>query len=75
MTQREKDLLWSWLINEELRLAQSVHDLTAALRTRPVSYEDCLYLAYLKQRHADFKDFRTIVIRLLDLDFHGSDCF
>lgn len=70
MNEKERSLLWAWLINEEIRLDQAVHDLTASLRVRPVSYEDCLYLAFLKQRHADFKDFRSVIIRLLNLDLH-----
>lgn len=68
MNQREKNLILSWLYNEEVRLENEVVELQNRVRFRKISVNDCIELALTLQRLENFKDFALIVLRLLDLE-------
>lgn len=68
MTQREKDLILSWLYNEEIRIENDVVELQNRVRFRKIGVNDCVELALTLQRLDDFREFALVVLRLLDLE-------
>ena len=70
MRQSEKELLWAFIVNEEMRLEDDVQQLRQRLRLRHIDYAYCIELCLALQRLDDFREFALIVIRLLNL----SDC-
>lgn len=70
MTQREKDLLWAWIINEQGRIENELQELRNRIRFRRIDISDNFEMALLQQRLEDFRDFALILIRLLNLDIH-----
>ena len=68
MNQREKELILSWIYNEEIRLENEVVELQNRVRFRKISVNDCIELALTLQRLDDFNEFVLIVLRLLDLE-------
>lgn len=70
MKQSEKDLLWAWLTNEEIRIENELTELRNRIRFRRIDITDCIELMLTLQRLEDFRDFAIILIRLLNLDIH-----
>lgn len=68
MTEKEKEMLLAWLVNEDLRLDNEIIELQSRLRFRPVGVGDCFELALAKQRREDFTEFALTVLRLLRLE-------
>lgn len=68
MNQRERELIISWIVNEELRLDDEVKELQSRVRFRKLTVSDSLELAFAKQRYENFQEFALIVIRLLNLE-------
>lgn len=73
MTKHEIELLLAYIVNEESRLENEVHELQNRIRYRKVSINDCFELACQLQRLDDFRDFALIVIRLLNLPDCAKD--
>lgn len=67
MTEKEKQLLLSWLVNEQLRLDQDIIELRNRLRFRKIDISECVEYMLLQQKSSDFEDFSKILIRLLHL--------
>lgn len=67
MTQKEKELILSWIVNEEGRLEDDVIELRNRLRFRRIDISDCFELALALQRLENFRDFSLIVLRLLHM--------
>lgn len=67
MTEREKELLLSWIVNEESRLEDDVSELRSRVRYRRIDVSDCFELALALERLDDFREFALIVLRLLHL--------
>lgn len=68
MTQKEKDLLWSYLVNQELRIESELNELRNRIRFRPIDQVDCTELMLTQQRYQDFTEFALCVIRLLHME-------
>lgn len=68
MTEKEKELLLAWLINQEQRIEDEVQQSRQNLRFRKVDTVDCFELSLLIQRLYDFQEFALTVIRLLHLE-------
>ena len=73
MTKRERELLLSWIVNEELRLDTDLQQLRSNLRFRRIEISDCVELALAQQRYTDFCDFVLTLGRLVDLIGEVSD--
>lgn len=73
MTKNEKEIISSWICNEELRLSDELHELRNNLRFRRIDVADCFDLALSQQRYTDFCDFALILTRLLHLGGDYSD--
>lgn len=67
MTEKEKTLLQSWLLSEDIRLEEELQQLQARIRYRKIDVVDCIELALLIERYQDFKEFAKTVDRLLHL--------
>lgn len=67
MTLKEKELILSWIVNEEGRLEDDVIELRNRLRFRRIDISDCFELALALQRLENFRDFSLIVLRLLHM--------
>lgn len=68
MTNQEKELLLSWVVNEEIRLSDEVSQLRQNLRFRKIDLLDCFELAIAMQRYSDFTEFSLILLRLLHIE-------
>lgn len=68
MTQHERELIISWIVNEEIRLDNEVKELQSHVRFRKMTVSDSLELAFAQQRLENFQEFALIVIRLLNLN-------
>lgn len=71
MKQSEKDLLWAWIINEQIRLENDLTEIRNRVRFRRIDVSDNVEMMLTLQRLEDFRDFALVVIRLLNLDSHG----
>lgn len=67
MTEKERELLKAWLLNEDLRIDNEIMELKSRLRYRQIDIVDCIELALLINRYQDFKQFSSVVERLLNL--------
>lgn len=67
MTEKEKELLLAWIVNEDFRLDNELQELQQRVRFRKFGIEDTLELLLMKQRREDFTEFSLIVMRLLRL--------
>lgn len=67
MTEKEKELLLAWIVNEDFRLDNELQELQQRVRFRKFGIEDTMELMLLKQRRDDFTEFALIVMRLLRL--------
>lgn len=67
MTEKEKELLKAWLLNEDVRIDQEIMELKARIRYRKIDIVDCIELALLINRYQDFKQFAGVIERLLNL--------
>lgn len=68
MTEKEKELLLSWVVNEQLRIDQELVELRQRLRFRKTDITDSFEFLILQQRQADFEEFSRVLFRLLRLD-------
>ncbi len=68
MTERERELLSAWLVNEDLRLEGDLIEAKNRIRYRRSDISDLYDLLSCMQRYDDFRDFALILIRLLNLD-------
>lgn len=67
MTEKEKELLLSWIVNEQLRLDQELQQLRNRIRFRHIDISDNVEMMLLQQRLNDFEEFASILMRLLHL--------
>lgn len=67
LTEKERELLKSWLLNEDLRIDNEIIEMKSRLRYRKIDIVDCIELALLINRYQDFKQFASVVERLLNL--------
>ena len=65
MTEKEKRILQSYLVNEDARLSDMVQELQARIRYRRVDVVDCVELACAINHYDSFREFRRIIDRLL----------
>lgn len=70
MTEKERELLKSWLLNEDIRIDSEITELKSRLRYRKIDIVDCIELALLINRYEDFKQFSSVVNRLLHLELY-----
>lgn len=68
MTNQEKELLLSWVVNEEIRLSDEVSQLRQNLRFRKIDLLVCFELAIAMQRYSDFTEFSLILLSLLHIE-------
>ena len=68
MTQKEKELLISWLVNEEMRIESELIEVRNKIRFRNIDLTDNIEMILLQQRLSDFREFSKMLIRLLNLD-------
>ena len=68
MRMTEKELLWAYFINEEMRLENEFIELQNRVRFRHIDINDCVEMQLSLQRLDDFREFALTVIRLLNLD-------
>lgn len=70
MRASERDLLYAWIVNEESRIANELHEIRNRIRYRDIDVNDNVEMMLTQQRYADFRDFTLVLIRLLNLDLH-----
>lgn len=68
MTEKEKQLLLSWIINETSRLEDQLVEIRARIRFRRIDLSDNVEMILLQQRLDDFREFTSILLRLLHLE-------
>ena len=68
MTEKERELILAYIVNQDFRLEEECRELQARLRFRRVGIEDCVELMLAKQRYDDFQEFALVILRLLHLD-------
>ena len=66
MTEKEKELLLSWIVNEQLRLDDELLQLRQRVRFRKIDISDNIEMILLQQRIADFEEFARVLMRLLN---------
>ena len=67
MTEKEKTLLLSWVVNEQERLDQEYIDTLQRIRFRKSDTVDYVEMLILSQRMQDFEEFARNMLRLLNL--------
>ena len=67
MTEKEKTLLLSWVVNEQERLDQEYIDTLQRIRFRKSDTVDYVEMLILSQRMQDFEEFAKMLFRLLNL--------
>lgn len=67
MTEKEKTLLLSWVVNEQQRLDQEYLDTLQRIRFRKSDTVDYVEMLILSQRMQDFEEFARNMLRLLNL--------
>lgn len=67
MTEKEKELLLAWVVNEQFRLDQELNELRNRVRFRRIDISDNVEMILLQQRIADFEEFSRVLFRLLHL--------
>lgn len=68
MTEREKQLLLAWVVNEQSRLDSEYVERLQRVRYRESDITDFIEILLLIQRRSDFADFSRCMLRLLHLD-------
>lgn len=68
MNQKELSLLYSYILNNELRLKDEINTRQAHLRFREVSVTDCIELAFLINQYDTFKETTNHIRILLNLE-------
>lgn len=68
MTEKEKQLILSWIINETSRLEDQLAEIRARIRFRRIDLTDNVEMILLQQRLDDFREFTSILLRLLHLE-------
>lgn len=67
MTEREKQLLLSWIVNEQQRLDSEYVERLQRVRYRESDITDFVEILLLKQRCIDFSDFSRCLFHLLNM--------
>lgn len=67
MTEKEKELLLAWVVNEQFRLDQDLNELRNRVRFRRIDISDNVEMMLLQQRISDFEEFSRVLFRLLHL--------
>ena len=68
MTEKEKELIMSYIIHTEYRLDDEIRELQQRIRFRKIGTEDVIELLLTQQRKDDFTEFALTVLRLLNLE-------
>ena len=68
MTEKEKQLIYAWIINETQRLEEEFSQIRANVRFRKIDISDNIEMILLQQRLNDFREFSKILLRLLNLE-------
>lgn len=68
MTEKEKELLLSWIINETARLEDELNELRQRVRFRRIDPTDNFEMILIQQRLLDFREFSKILLRLLHME-------
>jgi len=68
MTEREKQLLLSWILNETARLEDELNEIRVRIRFRKIDLSDNVEMILIQQRLNDFREFSSILLRLLHLE-------
>lgn len=67
MTEREKELLLAWVVNEQQRLDLEYSERLQRVRYRESDITDFIEIMLLLQRRSDFADFSACMLRLLNM--------
>lgn len=67
MTEKERELIKAYLLNEDIRLDDEVRGIQQRLRYRRIDTVDAIEFALLLERYTSFKQFRKCIERLLSL--------
>lgn len=67
MTEREKELLLSWVVNEQQRIDLEYSERLQRVRYRESDITDFIEILLLTQRRSDFADFSACMLRLLNM--------
>lgn len=68
MTAQERTFLLSWLVNEDIRLHDECAQMRSNLRYRRIDTVDCFEFALTLQRYEDFRQYASIIRRLLKIE-------
>lgn len=68
MTEKERELLLSWILNETARLEDELNEIRARVRFRRIDISDNIEMILLQQRLNDFREFSKILLRLFHLE-------
>ena len=67
MTEKEKELILAWIINETQRLEEEYKQIRSNIRFRSIDISDNVEMILIQQRLNDFREFSAILLRLLHL--------
>ena len=67
MTEKEKELVLAWIVNETQRLEEEYNQIRANIRFRHIDISDNIEMILMQQRLNDFREFSAILLRLLHL--------
>ena len=67
-TEKEKELLLAYIVNQDFRIDSEISEFIQKLRFRHISLNDLFEGMVLFQRRDDFNDFALTVLRLLHLN-------
>lgn len=67
MTEKEKELILAWIINETQRLEEEYKQIRSNIRFRSIDISDNIEMILIQQRLNDFREFSAILLRLLHL--------
>lgn len=67
-TEKEKELLLSYIVNQDFRIDEEISEFITNLRFRHVSLNDLFEGMVLFQRRDDFNEFALTLLRLLHLN-------
>lgn len=68
MTEKERELLLSWILNETARLEDELNEIRVRVRFRRIDISDNIEMILLQQRLNDFREFSKILLRLFHLE-------
>lgn len=67
MTEKEKELILAWIINETQRLEEEYKQIRSNIRFRSIDISDNVEMILIQQRLNDFREFSAILLRLFHL--------